>query len=114
MRRPSLVEELHGKDHHYASTRIHNVLQTLSPVDRHVVMKDFEQSAPAQQAPTEQAFFLARLLDALFDRKTHQQQQLQQQQYHHQQVRPARDSHDDIPFLMNRFPLDVYLFPDRD
>lgn len=69
VRRRSLVEELVGADPSVASSRVNTVLSELSPAERSIVLKDYE-AAQGPSAAEQQPFFMARLLDALFDRKS--------------------------------------------
>jgi hypothetical protein len=65
-RRQSLVQEIEGRDPNYANARINDVLNTLPPDDRHVVLTDYNKQSSQVKDKT---FFLANLIDALFDRK---------------------------------------------
>lgn len=67
MRRLSLEEEFQGKDPDYMKDRLQNVLQSLPNGQRTAVLKNYESHAPLLS--TEKTFFMARLLDSLFDRK---------------------------------------------
>lgn len=66
MRRPSLVDELQGKDPQYVQTRINDVLKTLTASDRDEVLKDYHSELALGK---DKSFFLASLIDSLFDRK---------------------------------------------
>jgi hypothetical protein len=66
MRRKSLADEVQGKDPHYAEARIQSVLNGLQPDERTDFLDDFNKRSASQSNKT---FFMAQLLDALFDRK---------------------------------------------
>lgn len=72
--RVSLVQELEGRDPHYVSARINDVLNTLPPDERQNVLANYTQKAPQVKDKTS---FMVNLIDALFDRKHKAQQQPQ-------------------------------------
>lgn len=66
MRRPSLVEEIQGRDPEYAQHRINEALNNLSLNERNEVMSDYHKKSV--QVKDKQSY-LARIIDAFFDRK---------------------------------------------
>jgi hypothetical protein len=67
MRRKSLTEEIQGKNPHEAQARLETVLNSLPNQDRAEILREFYKKPVAVK---EKQSVMARLLDALFDKKS--------------------------------------------